>query len=228
MVDVGVQTSPPSQLQTDFDIGTSMTNNSYLQMPVTSAQPLDTAFISSPKKDQDTSDASTPSPPPSPDKPDSDVSYVPSDESHDSNQSTSPDSQHITTEPKIIAFESCLKTLFARVVCTECGEPISSDESTILYNGTAMKVKFLCMSGHQTSWESQPLVNSKPAGNLMVTTAIILSGETFSRISHFADILSLKFIGHTQYYSIQKDIAIPAIDNYYSLQRDVVLQQLQG
>lgn len=56
MVDVGVQTSPPSQLQTDLDIGTSMTNNSYLQMPVTSAQPLDTAFISSPKKDQDTSD----------------------------------------------------------------------------------------------------------------------------------------------------------------------------
>jgi hypothetical protein len=23
-----------------------------------------------------------------------------------------------------------------------------------------MKVKFLCMKGHQTSWESQPLVNS--------------------------------------------------------------------
>ncbi|VDI27339.1 Hypothetical predicted protein [Mytilus galloprovincialis] len=228
MVDVSVQTLTPSQLQTDLDIGTSMTNNSYLQMPVIPAQPLDTAFISSPKKDQDTSDASTPSPPPSPDKTDSDCSYVPSDESHDSNQSTSPDSQHITTEPKIIAFESCLRALFSRVVCTECGEPISSDESTILYNGTAMKVKFLCMRGHQSSWESQPLVNSKPAGNLMVATAIILSGETFSRISHFADILSLKFIGQTQYYSIQKDIAIPAIDHYYSLQREVVLQQLQG
>ncbi|CAG2257623.1 unnamed protein product [Mytilus edulis] len=92
MVDVSVQTLTPSQLQTDLDIGTSMTNNSYLQMPVIPAQPLDTAFISSPKKDQDTSDASTPSPPPSPDKTDSDCSYVPSDESHDSNQSTSPDS----------------------------------------------------------------------------------------------------------------------------------------
>ncbi|XP_063436361.1 uncharacterized protein LOC134717799 [Mytilus trossulus] len=114
MVDISVQTLTPSQLQTDLGIGTSMTNSSYLQMPVIPAQSLNTAFISSPKKDQDTSDASTPSPPPSPDKTDSDY------------------------------------------------------------------------------------------------------------------ILFLKFIGQTQYYSIQKDIAIPAIDHYYSLQREVVLQQLQG
>ena len=97
-------------------------------------------------------------------------------------------SRHITTEPKVIAFESCLKSLFGRVVCTECGEPVSVDESTIAYNDTAMKVKFLCMKGQRTSWESQPLVNSKPAGNLMVVTAIILSGETFTRVSHFTDI----------------------------------------
>ncbi|CAG2187080.1 unnamed protein product [Mytilus edulis] len=91
-----------------------------------------------------------------------------------------------------------------------------------------MRVKFLCMKGHQTSWESQPLVNNKPAGNLMVATAVILSGETFARLSHFAEILSLKFIGSTQFYSLQKDIAIPAIDRYYTMQRDVILQQLHG
>ncbi|XP_052075866.1 uncharacterized protein LOC127713955 [Mytilus californianus] len=84
------------------------------------------------------------------------------------------------------------------------------------------------MKGHQTSWESQPLVNNKPAGNMMVATAIILSGETFSRVSHFAEILSLKFIGSTQFYSLQKDVAIPAIDRYYTMQRDVILQQLHG
>ncbi|VDH92225.1 Hypothetical predicted protein, partial [Mytilus galloprovincialis] len=227
MVDVGVQTLP--QLQTDTDFGTSMTNHSYLQVPISSTQPLDTAFISSPQKDQDASDASTPTPTSSPEKPDSDLSYVPSDESRDSNQSSSSDSmQHITTEPKVIAFESCLKSLFGRVICTDCGEPIAADASEIIYNGTAMKVKFLCMKGHQTSWESQPLVNNKPAGNLMVATAVILSGETFARLSHFAEILSLKFIGSTQFYSLQKDIAIPAIDRYYTMQRDVILQQLHG
>ncbi|VDI22586.1 Hypothetical predicted protein [Mytilus galloprovincialis] len=51
MVDVSVQTSTLSKLQTDLDIGASMTNNSHLQMPVISAHPSDTAFISSPKKD---------------------------------------------------------------------------------------------------------------------------------------------------------------------------------
>jgi hypothetical protein len=225
MVDVGVQTS---QLQSAIDPSASLTDHSYFQLPADlSVQPtLDTDFITSPHKDQDTSKEPTPSPPPSPDQPDSDESYVSSDESQDSNQSiTSDTSQHITTEPKVIAFESCLKSLFGRVVCTECGEPVSVDESTIAYNGTAMKVKILCMKGHQ---QSQPLVNSKPAGNLMVATAIILSGETFTRVSHFADILSLKFIGPTQFYSLQKDIAIPAIDRFYNLQRNVILQQLNG
>ncbi|CAC5422193.1 unnamed protein product [Mytilus coruscus] len=229
MVDVGVQTLPQPQLQTDTDFGTSMTSHSYLQVPSSSTQPLDTVFISSPQKDQDASDASTPTPTSSPEKPDSDLSYVPSDESRDTNQSsTSDSSQHITTKPKFIAFESCLKSLFARVICTDCGELIAADESEITYNGSAMKVKFLCMKGHQTLWESQPLVNNKPAGNLMVATAVILSGETFSRLSHFAEILSLKFIGSTQFYSLQKDVAIPAIDHYYTMQRDVILQQLHG
>ncbi|CAC5423985.1 unnamed protein product [Mytilus coruscus] len=91
-----------------------------------------------------------------------------------------------------------------------------------------MKVKFLCMKGHQTSWELQPLVNNKPAGNLMVATAVILSGETFSGLSHFPEILSLKFIGSTQFYSLQKDVAIPAIDRYYTMQRDVIQQQQHG
>ncbi|CAC5359311.1 unnamed protein product [Mytilus coruscus] len=122
MVDVGVQTLPQPQLQTDTDFGTSMTNHSYLQVPSSSTQPLDTAFIRSPQKDQDASDASTPTPTSSPEKPDSDLSYVPSDESRDTDQSsTSDSSQHITTEPKFIAFESCLKSLFARVICTDCG-----------------------------------------------------------------------------------------------------------
>ncbi|CAG2220241.1 unnamed protein product [Mytilus edulis] len=76
-----------------------MTN--HLQVPISSTQPLDTAFISSTQKDPDASDASTPTPTSSPEKPDSDLSYVPSDESRDSNQSSSSDSsQHITTEPK--------------------------------------------------------------------------------------------------------------------------------
>ncbi|VDI15526.1 Hypothetical predicted protein [Mytilus galloprovincialis] len=226
MVDVGVQTLSPQQLQTD--LSTSSTDHSYFQTALLT-QPLDTAFISSPQKDPNASDESKPSPPPSPEKPDSDYSYIPSDESHESNQSTSSDSsQQISTEPKCLAFESSMRSLFTRVVCSECGVAVSADESMITYNGTSMKVKFLCMEGHQTFWESQPLVNSKPAGNLMVATAIVLSGETFTRISHFADILSLKFIGPTQFYSIQKHITIPAIDQFYHMQRDVILQQLQG
>ncbi|XP_071139726.1 uncharacterized protein [Mytilus edulis] len=56
-----------------------------------------------------------------------------------------------------------------------------------------MRVKFLCMKGHQTSWESQPLVNNKPAGNLMVATAVILSSETFARLSHFAETFTIVY-----------------------------------
>lgn len=69
MVDVGVQTS---QLQRAIDHSASLTDHSYFQLPAElSVQPtLDTTFITSPHKDQDTSKEPTPSPPPSPDQPD--------------------------------------------------------------------------------------------------------------------------------------------------------------
>ncbi|XP_063414396.1 uncharacterized protein LOC134696495 [Mytilus trossulus] len=146
MVDDGVQTLSPQQLQTD--LSTSSTDHNYFQTTLLT-QPLDTAFISSPQKDPNASDESKPSPPPSPEKPDSDYSYIPSDKSHESNQSTSSDSsQQISTEPKCLAFESSIRSLFTRVVCSECGVAVSADESMITYNGTSLKVKFLCMEGH--------------------------------------------------------------------------------
>ncbi|CAG2187272.1 unnamed protein product [Mytilus edulis] len=111
IVDVGVQTLSPQQLQTD--LSTSSTDHNYFQTTF-STQPLDTAFISSPQKDSNASDESKPSPPPSPEKPDSDYSYVPSDESHESNQSTSSDSsQQISTEPKCL---HCLHESYAQNV----------------------------------------------------------------------------------------------------------------
>ena len=84
------------------------------------------------------------------------------------------------------------------------------------------------MKGHLATWDSQPLINSKPVGNLMVATAVILAGETFTHVSNVAEIMSLKFIGPTQFYSIQRDIVIPAIDQYYNVQRTVLLQELHG
>lgn len=234
MVDAGVQTieSRPVLSTTLPDHthpqGTSMSDHSYFKLSADTSKPLDTGFISSPCKDPD-ADSTPPSPPSSPCKPDSDSDYVPtSDESQQSNESNSSDNSHLTTEPKMIAFESSMKSLFARTICTECGDPISADETIISYNGTAMKAKFTCMKGHHTSWESQPVVNNKPAGNIMVATSIILSGETYTRIAHFADILSLKFIGATQFYELQKIISIPAIDRYYNIQRDVILHYLNG
>ncbi|CAG2220266.1 unnamed protein product [Mytilus edulis] len=91
----------PHQLQTD--LCTSLTDHNYFQTTF-STQSLDTAFIGSLQKDPNASDESKPSPPTSPEKPDSDHFYVPSDESHESNQSTSSDSSTNHHRTKVYEF----------------------------------------------------------------------------------------------------------------------------
>jgi len=102
-------------------------------------------------------------------------------------------------EQKFLVFESCLKLLLK--FCSKCGGTIF--ESTETTSGSMFSVKMLCVNNHLTCWNSQPLIKSIAAGNLLSSAAILFSGNTFSHIVQFALFLNFKFFSHTTYYNIQ-------------------------
>ncbi|RMX47325.1 hypothetical protein pdam_00021015, partial [Pocillopora damicornis] len=59
------------------------------------------------------------------------------------------------------------------------------------------------MNNHRYSWQSQPMLEGMAAGNLLLSSSILLSGSTFTKVASLADILNLKIFGENTFYNIQ-------------------------
>ena len=139
-----------------------------------------------------------------------------SDHSVTSN-SNSVDAGEADDEPKYLVFKSCLHSLLT--YCPSCGSTVTSlRESTC---GSMLSVKLFSLSGHETLWNSQPLFNRMPAGNLLTSAAILLSGNTYSRVSPF---LNLQFFSHTTFYDIQNKYLFPVVNKAWTEVKREVLQ----
>ena len=85
-------------------------------------------------------------------------------------------------EKKIIVFEYCLLKLLEQ--CRSCGQEVELNTSV---RGTLLVVHGTCPDGHVLNWQSQPLVRDMGPGNLMIATAILFCGLTFTGISNLAN-----------------------------------------
>ncbi len=73
---------------------------------------------------------------------------------------------------------------------------------------------------------SQPLVGEMPAGNLLFSTAITLSGETFQRMSHFCRLINIRCISQSVHDRIQKEYVLGAIGEAWDQQQNSMYQSL--
>ena len=99
-------------------------------------------------------------------------------------------------------FENELLKLFK--FCQQC-------DTTMIQHGSIVTVKTSCMSGHTVTWGSQPCMKGTAAGNLLITTAIVFSGNTYTHAADFAKHLNFQFISSSYYYKIQRKIIFPVI-----------------
>ena len=93
-------------------------------------------------------------------------------------------------ETEFIVFESCLAELLKHCPCSSAVVTESSSSTS----GSLLKVKLSCHNGHVTQWNSQPLVNKTPAGNLLLASAIVFTGNTFTPVKNFAEYFGLELI----------------------------------
>ena len=125
---------------------------------------------------------------------------------------------------KYIVFESCLDKLIR--FCPDCGAPVT--ETSKLVVGTQINIKISCHNGHTSIWHSQPMVHKMPAGNLLISAAILFSGNTFTHIENLCKLFQLQFISHTTYNDIQQEILFPTINAAYLENQQNVHSYLSG
>ena len=87
---------------------------------------------------------------------------------------------------KYIVYETCLMELFE--VCPVC-KRVCSVKNKVL--GTFISVKQLCeYCEYSRIWQSQPLLDSTPAGNLQLSAAVYISGASFFKLQRVNEWIS--------------------------------------
>ena len=108
---------------------------------------------------------------------------------------------------KYLVFESELEKLFS--VCPHCTGPIKLMAKRNI--GSMVAISYLCINGHSSHWNLQPLINAMPAGNLILSAA---SAEThFASINSFGIFCNIALISKTKVFDIQKQYLWPAVNN---------------
>ena len=135
-----------------------------------------------------------------------------SDESEFENQQTSPEK-----EEKFLVFSSSLSKLFHWCRCPSCGSPDFKLRRQTF--GTMLTVKLECGSCKKiNTWKSQPYVGSFPAGNVLLSGAILFSGAISCKVLHVLEHLKVACITRRTYFRHQKFILSPTVEHVWQHQ----------
>ena len=111
-------------------------------------------------------------------------------------------------EKKYIVFFACLMELFA--VCPNSTEPGTAEVTEVI--GTQIYVtqkcptcKFVCQ------WKSQPNIRRIPAGNRLLSAAILYSGSMISQTLRIFKILKVECFSWQTFHKHQNNYLIPVV-----------------
>ena len=104
------------------------------------------------------------------------------------------------TDKKYLVFSNCLDQLLKR--CPKCGVVVTGQKKKT--TGSMLSVGMICLDGHITYWDSQPIMKRKPVGNLLLAASILFTGNTFAGVRRLASSLTLQFISECIFYDTQQ------------------------
>lgn len=164
--------------------------------------------------------------------PKKDVNYVPlkcdsfsddASESEEEDKTKTQSSMSPQDDTKFIVFKEKLLKLFKR--CLECGAVVTEmNEST---QGSQLFITMKCINEHLTSWESQPMIDGMAAGNLLLSSSILLSGATYTKVASLADILKLQFFSEKTFYTIQDKYLFPVVNESWQKEQNSIFVDLK-
>lgn len=110
-------------------------------------------------------------------------------------------------ERKFVVFESYLRQLFE--VCKTCYSPC---KASIKFNGTLISVYTSCPAGHMNRWDSQPYINGRGAGNLLLTSMVLFTGASPTKTLRLFRMMNIQVFSVKTYFNYQREILVPAAE----------------
>ncbi|XP_078384210.1 uncharacterized protein LOC144666703 [Oculina patagonica] len=129
-------------------------------------------------------------------------------------------------EPKGIVFLSKLLLLFH--YCHLC--LASQPDLSVTQTGTMLSITSKCSSCEGTyTWNSQPFLLGKfPAGNILLSFAIICAGATVGKVLLVFRHMGLLCYNEATYYYHQRHLLLPSIVKFWRSYQDKIINSLNG
>lgn len=100
---------------------------------------------------------------------------------------------------------------------------------TKVYVGSCLVISWKCSSGHfGGSWSSQPMFNRARAGNLLLSSCLLLTGNSFAKIALFFKFLNLRFISKSLFYQHQGLYIAPTVQSYWETMKKSLWEERSG
>ena len=72
-----------------------------------------------------------------------------------------------------------------------------------------VECKYACLQGHVDSWQSQPTLSEMPAGNVLLSAAILFLGSTYAKVTHLCAIFNLAIMKEQTFHTVQSKYLFP-------------------
>ena len=135
----------------------------------------------------------------------------------------------LESEPKFLVFYSMLLSLFS-MFCFRCkaGKPKVEMKQT----GTMVTVLQYCKycEGNPFTWRSQPyhpVMGRYPAGNILLSFAVLLAGASISKVLLVFRHMGLCTYSIRTYFAHQKKFVFPSILHHWETYRAALIDQLK-
>ncbi|CAN7945635.1 unnamed protein product, partial [Ixodes hexagonus] len=125
-------------------------------------------------------------------------------------------------ERKFLVFESCLQELLA--VCRTCYSPCDVSMKGV---GTLLVVRTSCPAGHMNRWESQPYINGRGAGNLLLSSLVLFTGASPTRTLRLFQLMNIQVFSKKTYFNYQRAILVPAVEEVWRDEQEKLIEELR-
>ena len=85
--------------------------------------------------------------------------------------------------------------------------------------GSLLSVKTTCLESHEFLWNSQPIINSTPVGNLLISSSILFTGNTFKAFQSFVSSFGLKIVSEKTFHDTQELYLFPVISEKWEIEK---------
>ena len=131
-------------------------------------------------------------------------------------------------QPKFVVFYNMLMSLFT-ILCFKCKSPNPTAE--LRRNGTMATITQICKQCKPKkafTWRSQPLVLGKhPAGNVMMSFGILMSGISISQVIVMFKHMNLSAISLRTYFLHQSKFLFPSVFKLWKATQTTMVEKLK-